>query len=693
MKTRKNTGLRAVVMGCAAALATASALGESAAASGGAAPAASTTATAATPAAAANEVPEDLNPTGTTSEGTINAGSKYDYDSKLAAFWQTQIANAKNAVAAAAKETDDKKKPAFCYAKLSEEDARNKLDRAITDFLQKKDVPKQLQTSIDALSKNAESTSAGTKKEQDALARIQEAEKLLPDAKRKADLAEANMKSAKDVRDALNTKLIAHATDGKPVDLKLLDAFKEADKVSGSASSAWTAARDERDKIQAELDAATKTVKEERAAAANKELETLQAKKKTAESEREKAHSALRLAITEMQSRPEQSPIDFETRLKDTAWLDACSKLKEAALSGGVLTEKDAAEEAKNTRKMADDARATDVLRKAPSTPSALGTGSGYIETGGAPDRMTYSLFSALGADQKTTGTQMLLTLNLGQLWNDKDSFLKQPALVRNLFVRASVPLAATKDVSLADPSTGATTPATTDPDSVSRMSFVLGTSLLDSTDPRLDDHKECYKIANLYDAMELHVEGAEKSGSQERAADYVDVCNRVAANRQRLALRGGIGLLTKAEDTQVEYLAGALVWAPTSWLYFNGLYQRLFLPTKLHQFGGGISTSFNVTDDVSDSGVSAWARIGLDVLVLGVNDEEKGTTDVEVRTQFTTRFRLVNTGILTFGIGPKVVGSQIQNPGLLASVGLTYDADTLIDSFMGPPATPAPAK
>ncbi len=397
-----------------------------------------------------------------------------------------------------------------------------------------------------------------------------------------------------------------------------------------------------------------------------------------------KAKTTFNAALAVAQHSAKRSPVDFEAKVDNTAWMDACSGLRSRQLKAGVLSSADASENAESAAKAA---RATDVLRKAASVPSVVGGGGGFLETGGAPDRVVYSLFSALGADQKTNGTQMLMTLNLGQVWPGNTPIEDQPAWIRNLFVRATVPLTATKEVPVGGGETSEAASGT--PPNVSRMSFVVGTSLSDNTDPRVAANRPCYLSVLSYAPFPQSTTEGDTSAEDERK-DYFDVCNRRAANRHRLALRLGVGLVVNDDDAQttdVEYLSGVAVWAPASWVYVNALYQRLLLPTPRHLFGGGVSTSFNVAG--SSSGVDSWARLGLDLLVLGVRDDATRTTDIETRLTATARLKLPESSIITFGIGPRLLGSALEDPGILASVGLSYDADLLLEPLL----QPAPSK
>lgn len=386
---------------------------------------------------------------------------------------------------------------------------------------------------------------------------------------------------------------------------------------------------------------------------------------------------------------------EFESYLENTSQRKACDRLRAAYIAYGASAPKAAARDEDSATKAAVRARAQDILRKAAPLTSALGSGNGFLEGGGAPDRAIFSLLTALGADQATNGTSAVMTLGLANLfgWTDEER-LSKPAAARNLFLRSTLPLSATKPDPIAgapaDTPSGGSTPA-----SVTRMSFVLGTSLLDDTDPRLgkkksadgqgdkDANMECYRSVVHY-FWTATTEVDESSRAEDRAP-FFDECNRRAAEKQRVAVRAGVGLLVEDQKTKVETAGAALVWAPTSWLYFNGLYQRLFLPSPRHSFGGGLSFGCNLGGQ--KSGVDAWTRLGLDALVLGVLEDGK-SVETEVRLMINTKFKL-GDNVLTVGIGPRMLGDGLSSPGALASVGLSYDADDLIGPLLAGPSAP----
>lgn len=429
-----------------------------------------------------------------------------------------------------------------------------------------------------------------------------------------------------------------------------------------------------------------------------KSFDAAQAAEKPGSEKTEKAASTLRVAIEKLTAR---SPsIDgFQRYLESPAQRQACSTLRDEVVSfendGTVVKKEEQKYEAKATQ-AAVQSRTLDLLRKASPLTTALGSGNGLLEASGAPDRAIFSVMGALGAEQETNGTQVVMTLGLANLfgWSDAER-LKQPAAARNLFLRASLPLSATQ----AEPVAGGPTDAAAATDEadgakkdVGRMSFTLGTSLYDQSDPRLDgtpeskeSNRDCFRHVLAYRWNSLS-QADEAARAAERRPDF-DECSHRAAERQRFGVRAGVGLILEDEKTKVETFGAALVWAPASWLYLNGLYQRLLLPDPRHSFGGGLSFGANLGG--SPSGVDAWARIGFDTLVLGVVEDGK-PAETEVRLQITGKFKLANN-IVTAAIGPRLLGDGLTNPGVLASVALSYDADELFGPLLAAPAA-APA-
>jgi hypothetical protein len=344
----------------------------------------------------------------------------------------------------------------------------------------------------------------------------------------------------------------------------------------------------------------------------------------------------------------------------------------------------------------ASQAHATDLLRKGSNLSSALSSAAGIIEKPGAPDAVTASIMSALGADRATQGTQAVFTLNLAALFQPhRDERLKTAAAWRNLFLRASMPLdsvegnnlspaaAASEETDATEPPPDPAEPPET-PD-VTRFNFVLGTSLFDDTDPRLETPQKCF--TSVVDYLPVaSTERAETRVKPLREALF-DGCAHEAAQAQRLAVRGALGLVTdEAEQkTNVELAAGAIVWGPTPYLYLNGIYQHVFRPDVVDTVGAGLSIGTNAS--ASRSGVDAWGRITLDAFWLfsHVND----SWVMEGRLVPTAQFRMGDS-IASLGVGPRLLGGDSDGVSLIATFAVTYDADALINPLLSPlhPAT-----
>jgi len=322
-------------------------------------------------------------------------------------------------------------------------------------------------------------------------------------------------------------------------------------------------------------------------------------------------------------------------------------------------------------------ARASDVLRKASPLSGSLLTGSGLAELPGAPDKVIFSLMTALGADSQTSGSNAVMTLNLASLFvPDQAARLKLGPLVRNVFLRATLPLSSTNQGSAIVAATA------TDEPRVSRFSIVLGGSLLDDADPRL--FGRCYQVALAYAPFRGIDDPVKAAADVDRRRDYYDVCNRLIANQQRVAWRAGVRYQTTIEatpKTRAEVYAGALVWAPDSHLNINVLYQRVKLPDAYHLYGGGISVAGNVGG--AASGVDSWARIGIDLLVLGKHTDDPKSDDWEARITPTVRARVLDNSIVTLSLGPRFFGGHIDDPDLVAQVALVQDVDTLFDPLL----------
>jgi hypothetical protein len=367
-----------------------------------------------------------------------------------------------------------------------------------------------------------------------------------------------------------------------------------------------------------------------------------------------------------------KSPAGFEKYLESPAQQAACKRLLVASLVAGTDTEvvPDRNAEIEQSRRKA---HATDLLRKASTTLTGMITGNGQAESPGSPDALAVALMTALGADRETSGSHVVMTLNLAALAAPKtEQRLKLAAPLRNLFLRLSAPLEST-EAALAD----------ADPDAVSsvrRISAVLGTSLLDSTDPRLAENQPCYEQVLDYLPPATTLKG-EESRRRDRET-YFDICHRRAAWKQRVAIRGGVSVFTsddaRSPETRAELLAGALVYAPVPWLYTNLIYQRVLEPGEAHVMGGGFSLAGNVGGP--DSGVAAWGRFGIDTLFLMAKADQASDWDWEWRIVPTIRAKL-GDNVTQLGIGPRIVESG--DTGLFATLALTYDADNLIDPLV----------
>jgi hypothetical protein len=225
------------------------------------------------------------------------------------------------------------------------------------------------------------------------------------------------------------------------------------------------------------------------------------------------------------------------------------------------------------------------------------------------------------------------------------------------------------------------------------RLTLQLGGSLVDDSDPRLPTHDDCYLAALGYVPNSGRVAAA-NDGAQERIA-YYDVCHKLAAARQRLAWRFGVGLLsegppsvagamptTSAGKTRVELYAGAVIWAPSTWVTTNLIYQHLRLPSVVDTFGGGFATGRNVGGP--SSGVNAWGRIGLDVLGFVQRAKATGDSTWQARIGATFRGRIAGGAFTTISIGPRIFGSS-SDVDLLSTVSLSYDVDQLFADISQP--------
>lgn len=370
---------------------------------------------------------------------------------------------------------------------------------------------------------------------------------------------------------------------------------------------------------------------------------------------------------------------DFDAVLADKGRREACVKVHDAIVSAG----SDQAKISKEIDRHSTSAHRLDTLRKAPSLPSGIESGNGLVEAPGSPDKISVALMSALGADSKTDGTRLVSTLNIASLFTPSDEErLKLTTFVRNAFVQLHVPLSSTEGVSPTGSTADETGPA------VTRYSFKLGGSLDDETDTRLPTNRDCYKVAWI--AAESPLRQDAEEAIRPKRAELFDRCNRIAANKSRLAWRLGLGLATTDQDTEAERLAFAFVWGANSNVFLNGVYQRVWGPNPKHVIGGGLSLAGSM-GGTAQSGVTSWSRVGIDVMLLGISDDTTETEDIEVRIAPTLRAKLLDDSIATVAVGPRFLGSRIDDGDVevLATVGLTFDADALIDSALagGEPA------
>jgi hypothetical protein len=225
-------------------------------------------------------------------------------------------------------------------------------------------------------------------------------------------------------------------------------------------------------------------------------------------------------------------------------------------------------------------AHRADLLRKAESVVSGAFSGNGFNEQPGSPDKIVFSLMGALGADSRTNGSQLVMTLNLANLYAPTEKQrLALNATMRNLMLRANLPLSASENT----PTAGSATPTDTDAataaskEDVSRFSVVLGSSLADDTDQRLSVHDKCYSAVLAYRPVP---DVLDETDMAEERKDYYDICNRRAAHATRLAWRAGLSFLTpsgsEAGDTKVELAGGGR----RSGLPTNGYTWALFTST-----------------------------------------------------------------------------------------------------------------
>ncbi len=380
----------------------------------------------------------------------------------------------------------------------------------------------------------------------------------------------------------------------------------------------------------------------------------------------------------------QRSPKDFRKAAEDPARRKACKAYQDAvnaALNVDQATGSDEDEAAARVT-----ARINDTIGKTTGVSSAVTGSSSALEQPGAPERVVYTVMAALGADSKTTGNQLLMTLNLASIGASDSTKPVESVLLRNLFLRVALPLEKTQNQSQAAAATGGTTRP-----SVSRMSFVLGGSLLDESDPRLPTHDDCFDFARTYTPFALDEKEDEKRIDERQL--YYGQCAQIAANRDRLAWRVGAGLATTTEDnrqkTRTEILAAAAVYAPNDTIFFNAIAQRLLEPYVVNTVGGGFSL---YVDAGGDKPGTQWGRLSIDALGLAElrpRDDAAGVTHStgwEARLALTGYGKVASGGVAQFSVGPRILGSG--EVGLFSTFALSYDADSLVTTLLTPPTT-----
>jgi hypothetical protein len=409
----------------------------------------------------------------------------------------------------------------------------------------------------------------------------------------------------------------------------------------------------------------------------------------------QQSSDVLRTAIDSANASVARSPEDFEALLDDPKRMESCLAIRTAILAASGSTALRAKYDA--DQKEQRDARAAahraDLLRKAESAVSGVFSGNGFAEQPGSPDKVIFSVMSALGADSRTTGTQLVMTLNLASLLtSSEDERLGLGATWRNLTLRANLPLEATDNTPVA----GSTTPTQTsavmpsDKADVTRVSAVIGSSLADNTDQRLGTHNPCYQAALAYRPIVEKLSNKKDSASER--VDYYDICHRRAAYSARWAWRFGAGFITPKSDdkTRLELWAAAAVWGPTPWVYVNAFHQHVLEPARINVYGLGASFGGNVGGRAS--GVDSWARVSLDVLGLYAytyaTDSKPAVDDLEFRITPSIRTKVLGNAIAKLGVGPRILKRNPDHPAIMASLALTYDADALIDQALVSPTT-----
>jgi hypothetical protein len=422
---------------------------------------------------------------------------------------------------------------------------------------------------------------------------------------------------------------------------------------------------------------------------AGKSLSELEsARRAEAQNKLADATRALQLAIDAARAH-EPSVDGFEQLAVDPKRLEACVTFREARLVLLDPSEKANFEHAEAAAKAAPvTAHAMDLLRKAQGLANGALQGNGLADQVGSADHVLASVLASFGADSKTTGFQTVLTLNVASLFSKSEAErLKSSVFWRNVNLRAVLPLSAT--ASPTAPTGDMTLMSATTLERAGRFSVSIGGSFFDEADQRLPSHEACYRGVVEYVAFREEAAGETDALRAERK-DYFDVCDRIAAYSSRLAWRVGMGFVSdKTDGTRAELLGLAVVWAPQPWFYVNVLGQVALLPTTSASGGVGLSLGRNVGGS-STSGVDAWGRIGLDVQLFGTYvlptaalPNKIVTTDMRFNVSF--RGKLFGNSVGTVAFGPSFPTEDLGHPVLLATVALSYDADTLIDQVLTP--------
>jgi hypothetical protein len=123
----------------------------------------------------------------------------------------------------------------------------------------------------------------------------------------------------------------------------------------------------------------------------------------------------------------------------------------------------------------------------------------------------------------------------------------------------------------------------------------------------------------------------------------------------------------------------------PSPCIYADLHYQEIIRPERIYNFGVGFSFADKIGGKTS--GVNSYARLGLDFMFLVDYAHADKSTDWEMRIAPTFHGKLLGNAIGTVSIGPRFIGSDLKNPTLMTTLALSYDADTLVDALLTPPA------